>query len=105
MKPINIKKIGNKMVVTLANGKTVSSSHTPYGINGITLLSSICEAEGITFYRNGGNGGNCNVNGEYVYVKDTYHASVDQIKELIINVIKPIIEKALIIHEDIDICG
>ena len=103
MKPIKIKRIGNKLSVFLANGKDVSSSHTPYGINSITLLCGICEAEGVTFYRNNGDGGNCNVNGEQVYVKDTYYTTVGDIKELITNVIAPIIENALTVNEEVEL--
>ena len=49
MKPINIKKIGNKIVVTLCNGHTVQSSVTPEGI-GSQIIYQICESEGITAY-------------------------------------------------------
>lgn len=102
LKPISIKRIGNKLAVYLDNGKFVESSILPYGVNGAVLFKGICEVEGVTCYCTNG-GSKFNVNGEEVYVSDRYITTLAEIKEFIINIIKPIIEKAMIIHEEIEI--
>lgn len=104
MKPINIKKIGNKIVVTLCNGKTVESSILPAGIYAY-LIKDICDAEGITYYpADGTHKGrfSCMINGKKFYIADKNYSTVSEVVEYI-EELRIIIDEALIIHDNINI--
>ena len=107
MKPINIKKIGNKIVVTLCNGHTVQSSVTPEGI-GSQIIYQICESEGITAYDQSClcNAARirgyytCLINGERIEIKEAYFTDVNKLADYIES-IRIYIDRALIVHEEV----